>query len=107
MIASVTRIRLKSIFKLPKFIFTSNSIFKQAKNAPGNKGVKARSKGLEFYTLTIWDEERSMMDFMLNGHHKEAMKAVRKFSNDFGSSRWSVTEMPPWDEAFEQLKSKK
>jgi hypothetical protein len=106
MIAALTKIRLKSIFKLPKFMFVSNPIFKQAKNAPGNKGVKFTSKGLEFFTLTLWDDEKSMMDFMLAGNHKEAMKVIRNFSADYGSANWSVSEMPGLDEAFDQLNSK-
>jgi heme-degrading monooxygenase HmoA len=106
MIAAVTRIKLKSILKLPKFIFVANPIFKQAKNAPGNSGVKSTKKGLEFFTLTIWDDERSMMDFMLAGAHKEAMKNIRSYSVDYGSAHWTVSEMPPWDEALAKLKTK-
>lgn len=104
MIVAATRIKLKSILKLPKFFIISSGVFKQSKSAPGNKGVKSTSRGLEFFTLTLWDDESSLMDFMLGGNHKEAMKVIRNYSNDYGSCRWSANEMPGWDEAFAQLK---
>lgn len=106
MIAAITKIRLKSIFKLPKFMFVSNPVFKQAKNAPGNKGVKSSNKGLQFFTLTLWDDEKSIMDFMLGGSHREVMRVIRDYSDDYGSVRWEVPEMPPWDEAHARLNSK-
>jgi heme-degrading monooxygenase HmoA len=106
MIASITKMRLKSVFKLPKFMFVSGSVFKQVKNAPGNKGVKSTNKGLQFFTLTLWEDERSIMDFMLSGAHREVMKVIRDYSDDYGSARWEVSEMPPWDEAHTQLNSK-
>lgn len=107
MIAAITQIRLKSIFKLPKFMFVSNLIFKQAKNAPGNKGMKSSNKGLQFFTLTLWDDEKSLMDFMLSGNHREAMKVIRDYSNDYGSARWETISMPSWDEAYSELNSNK
>lgn len=106
MIASITKIRLKSVFKLPKFMFVSGPVFKQAKNAPGNKGVKSTSSGLQFFTLTLWEDERSIMDFMLSGAHREVMKVIRDYSEDYGSARWEVSEMPAWDDARAQLNSK-
>jgi len=48
-----------------------------------------------------------MMDFMLSGPHKEAMKIIRNFSSDYGSSRWNSTDMPSWDDALSKLASDK
>ncbi len=107
MITSITKIKLKNILKLPKFFFISSKIFKQARSAQGNKGMRSRSTGLTFYTLTLWDDEKSMMDFMLSGPHKEAMKIIRNFSSDYGSSRWNSTDMPSWDDALSKLASDK
>lgn len=67
--------------------------------------MRSRSTGLTFYTLTLWDDERSMMTFMLSGPHKEAMKVIKKFSSDYGSSRWHSAEMPSWNEALKKFTS--
>jgi len=55
-LASVTRLRLRSFLYLIPFIIYSRRAARQAGTTEGNRGVRLRkSNGLAFWTLTLWE----------------------------------------------------
>ena len=111
MIVSVTRIKLKNPLKLIKFLPLLPKIMNQAARSPGNISYKGRYKGyLTFWTLTTWDNEGILRDFVLSGIHKEVMKRTRYFSDDFETTNWIIDNgapAPDWHNAENRLLNKK
>lgn len=107
MIASITRIKLKNPLKLFKFIAVAPKIMKQAANSPGNLSYTGRYKGyLTFWTITTWEDEKSMIDFVRSGLHLEVMKQTRYYSDDFSTANWIVDNTPSWKDGEKILSSK-
>ncbi len=58
---SVTRLRVRSIFYLPQFIWQVFKTTRQAERAPGFLGGRLmRDQKNAFWTLTTWDDEAAM-----------------------------------------------
>ena len=108
MIASITRIKLKNPLKLFKFFPVVPKIMSQAAKSQGNLSYTGRYKGyLTFWTLTTWEDEKSMMDFVRSGLHLEVMKQTRYYSDDFSTANWTVDKTPSWKDGEKILESKK
>src|ERR1043165_3851165 len=69
-LVAVTRLRIRAArFVLPFGWYTWRS-FRQANNAPGNRGAKVRrAQGFAFWTLTVWENEAAMKDYRIKPPH--------------------------------------
>ena len=76
---------------------------------PGFVGGSFRNVGqLEWWTLTVWTDEESMMEFVLSEPHVTAMADLSAVSKAARSTHVSVTpdQLPvPWDYALDQLET--
>ena len=103
---SVTRLRLRSIrFLIPFAIMTARSK-SQVESSNGCIGAEVRkTKGLAFWTLTIWDSEASMRSFMTHSPHREAMTKLAGWCDEASVCHWTQEslEPPTWDQASGQL----
>lgn len=92
---------------IPAFLRFSFQIQKQLRTTPGVVGYSLRAKLLSrnFWTLSAWADEKSLMDFVMKIPHAQAMKTMlphmgpTKFTTwkDFGS------DLPlRWEEAMQR-----
>lgn len=106
MLASVTRLRLRSFRYLLPFIIHSRRIARQAEAAAGNRGVRLRkTRGLAFWTLTAWDDRESMQSFRRSGAHRTAMPKVQHWCDQSVVASWQLDsdQFPDWTEGRRQL----
>jgi len=68
-----SRFFLKSLRTVPAFIAQSRRISKQANTAPGVVGwsLAADLLKLEFHTLSVWEDESSLRDFVAAAPHHD------------------------------------
>lgn len=100
MYVSITRLKLKSIWLLPKFARQSNLVAQQAKESPGNLKVKLSNRWFRyFYTLTHWNSKETMQQFMIHGAHKTAMQQWSDYASEVKAYGFETNEPPKWKEA--------
>ena len=108
-IVSVTRLHVRSKRFLLPFLSYTLRASRQAKQTPGNLGVKLRkTNGLAFWTLGMWQTIEAMKKFMFASPHKEAMQKLPYWCDEASFADWeqnTTTEWPPWDYAAEKLKT--
>ncbi|MEM9463086.1 MAG: antibiotic biosynthesis monooxygenase [Myxococcota bacterium] len=91
-----------------RFLVVVDDVLEQARESPGFVGYElAYSAGCRYgRTITVWESEAAMIDFMLTGAHGEAMAQVRELGNDGRTIDWEITpdELPiSWETARQQL----
>ena len=106
-LALITYLPRKSHWSVFSFIRQSSAIQKQLKDSPGLIGYSLRAQllGKNAWTLSVWQDERALSEFVGRSPHVDTMKKVnlgeaRKFV------RWKLmgSEIPPkWDEALKHL----
>ena len=107
MFTAITRVELKGATKLPRFFYYTSLINKQLKTSSGLISVKtSRGDGLEFWTLTTWENLKSMQDFARSGAHLKAMKIIGRIAKGTKSMHWETYTIPGWKEAKDKLLSK-
>jgi len=103
---SVTRLRLRSVWLLPRFVLWAQRCARQARRSAGNIEVQLlRDANLAFWTKTAWKDEDSMRDFMLNGTHREAMSKMTLWCDEAAVVHWTQESatLPDWLEAHRRL----
>ena len=106
MLVSVTRVRLRSIRYLLPFLWNTRRTAREARNTPGNRGVRLRrTPGLNFWTLSGWDSAESMETFRKSSGHAAAMRGLRNWCDEaaFATAKTRGTELPDWAMAEEVL----
>lgn len=106
---SVTRLRVRSIWKLPKFLFHALGSERQAKVAPGNLNVLAgRGPNWVFWTISMWKDEAAMRAFLLSGNHRKAMPVLSEIVDESAVTHWEQDSdtFPKWSEAYQRLREK-
>ena len=106
MLASVTRLRLRSLRYLLPFLINSRKIARQAEASAGNRGVRLRkAEGLAFWTLTLWDNREAMESFRRSGAHRTAMPKVRHWCDQAAVTSWETPGdgVPGWEEGTRRL----
>jgi hypothetical protein len=106
MLVSVTRLRLRSIRFLLPFAYRASLSSRQALATPGCLGVRTRkTRGLAFWTLTLWDSEKSMETFLTHAPHGKAMPKLAKWCDEAAVTHWHYTaqDQPTWELAAERL----
>lgn len=77
-LVSVTYLRLRGLSALPPFLRLSGPSIREARSAPGNRGVRTRARGpLSWYTMTAWEDEEAMKAYVRGPAHLDAMRATR------------------------------
>lgn len=105
MIASVTELNLKGFTAFFRFLPHAIKSQRQASKAPGVISVRVSSKGLLVQrTLSVWADEKSMLDYVRSGAHLEAMKAFKKMANRSHTARFETASVPDWETALKHLR---
>lgn len=103
---SVTRLKLRNFFYLPRLIPFSLRSTWQAKRAAGNLGVKLlQDRNLAFWTCTAWTDEGAMRQFMKADAHGQAMTKLMDWCSEASVVHWQQDqpELPDWQEAYRRM----
>ena len=101
-LVSITRLRLRSILFFLPFVLRAQASNRQATNTPGCRGVLTRkTRGLTFWTLSLWDDEKSMRAFLRGSPHREAMPKLAQWCDEASVGHWvqECGDFPGWDAA--------
>ena len=102
MIASATRLRLRSLRYLLPFLWQVKKIRAQTKSAPGNCGISLRkSKGLAFWTRTLWRDAEDLQGFNSSGTHEAGKPKLSTWCDEAVHVHWisERNQLPTWEEA--------
>lgn len=106
MLASVTRLRVRSVRFLPSFLWRTFLSQRQLLRSTGFLGGKLLiDSGLTFWTLTAWQSEQAMKGFRGSGSHARVMSRLFGWCNEAAYAHWiqRADLIPSWEDAHEQL----
>ncbi len=96
---SITGLKLKAIWHIPRFWRMAGAAMAAAKSAPGNRLADARSHNGYHHTLSVWDTKEDMLAFIHGKVHGAAIKAFPDIA--MGKTFGYHAEGPPdWDAAL-------
>lgn len=95
---------LRKYSKIPTFLRYTLQVQGQLRRTAGATGYSMRAKALsrKFWTLSVWESERALMDFVLNLPHGDVMKSLAPHMGATKFTRWKLpgSAVPPnWDDA--------
>ncbi len=96
---------LKSYRALPRFLRFSRQVQRQMKTAPGLVGYSllARLWRKQFWTLSVWEDEQALMDFVNAVPHRAVMHALQPDMGETQFLRWAIrgdAYPPSWKAAL-------
>ena len=106
MVVSVTRLRSDRFFYVFPFAFRAQALSTQALKTTGCRGVWTRkTRGLAFWTLTLWDDERSMRLYVSTPPHRDAIPRLADWCDEAAVTHWSQepATTPDWTLATQKL----
>lgn len=97
---SITGLELKSFKHTIRFWWIAIRSMYQARSAKGNISADARTINGVHHTVSLWDDEKSMREFLVTGAHLEALKAFKHIAT--GKTFGYIDEKAPdWSEVHE------
>ncbi len=96
---------------MPRFVRYNVGILRQLVDASGliGYGLRAEPHRRNFWTLTLWQDARSVGRFVGGQPHRDAMAwLLASGMTGFHTHRWAVRTdgaPPPWDEALAHLRA--
>jgi hypothetical protein len=107
MLASVTRLRVRSFLNVPAFLWMTFLVQRQTARAPGFLGGRLLIDDLHTYwTLTVWEDEKSMKAFRGSGPHALVMPKLAEWCDEAAYAHWvSDRLISSWPEAYDRLLS--
>ena len=107
-LAMVTYFLLKRFRDMPRFNLYSKRVQRQLAESGGLLGyaVGAKPWRKQFWTLSVWEDERALREFVHSGIHKGVMIVLQDDMADFANRAWTVrgSHVPPaWETAFKHL----
>jgi hypothetical protein len=106
MFVSITRLRVRSVWFLPGFIFYALRSSKQARSAPGNLGVGLlRDANSTYWTRTAWLDEAALRAFMMAMPHRGVMGKLAEWCDEASVIHWNqeTAELPDWHDAHRRM----
>jgi hypothetical protein len=106
-VALLSYLPLRKYSKVPAFLRYTLQIQRQMSKTPGAIGYSLRAKVLSrrFWTLSVWEDDRALMEFVRNAPHGEAMRSIAPHMDATKFTRWKVpgSAVPPtWDDAMKR-----
>jgi len=103
----LTYLPLKKHRTVPRFFWSTFAIQKQLAGSAGIIGYALRAKPLQkdFWTMSAWLDEKSLMEFVLHIPHSQVMKALTPHMGPTKFTRWKVaaSDIPlRWDVAMQR-----
>ena len=107
-IFSVTRFRVRKLRYVPLFLFLANRTMSQIRKAPGYiDGAIGRDADFAFWTMSVWQTEKQMIEYVTSGAHRKAMPRLRDWAIEASFIRWEQdgSTLPTWREAEERMRN--
>jgi hypothetical protein len=107
-VVSVTRLRVRSWWRLPEFLWLTFAVQRQVKRSSGFlAGALGTAPKLTFWTTTVWNDEGSMKQFRDTGAHKPAMRRLLDLCEEASLTRWTqeTAEVPTAAEMLDRLRT--
>ncbi len=106
----LSELPLKSYTVVPSFLRFVVEVKKQLASAAGLIGYSlfARLGSKQFWTLSVWEDEDSLMAFVDAVPHRTAMRALQPDMAETQFIRWAIrgdAYPPMWKEAFARATS--
>ncbi len=104
---SLTRLRLRSFRFVPVFVIYMFRSVRQVKTADGfQHGALLADRRWTFWTMTAWDTQESMRQYMTAGAHKAAMPHLLHWCDEASVAHWNQAEttLPSWAEADKRMR---
>ena len=104
---SLTRLRVRSVLFLPRFVWLNEQIVRQILKSPGfREGKILVDAHLTFWTLTSWDSEGEMCAYRDEGAHRAATPKLAAWCDEASVARFADRKgLPNWDEAHARMAS--
>ena len=108
-LALLTYLPLKRHRTIPRFFWSTFAIQKELAGSSGILGYALRAKLLQkdFWTMSAWLDEKSLMEFALRIPHSQVMRALAPHMGPTKFTRWKVSgsEVPlRWNVAMQRAK---
>jgi hypothetical protein len=108
-LALLSYLPLNKYRAIPAFLNFTFQIQKQLHLTPGIMGYSLRAKPLSrnFWTLSVWADEQTLMDFVAKVPHGQAMRAMMPHMGPTKFTKWKVSgsALPlRWEEAMQRSK---
>ncbi len=103
---SVTRLRIRSIFFLPQFLWHTFKSTRQVERAGGFlRGKTLVNPGKVFWTLTAWESEAAMNFYRTNAAHRDAMPKLLHWCDEASVVHWTqeTPDLPTWQDAHQRM----
>jgi hypothetical protein len=103
---SVTRLRIRSYFFLPQFLWHTFKSTRQVVRASGFlAGRTLVNPGKVFWTLTAWESEAAMNAFRTHAAHRDAMPKLLHWCDEATVVHWTqeTPDLPTWKDAYERM----
>ena len=104
---SLTRLRIRSFRFLPLFALYTFRSLRQVKKAPGfQTGALLADRSWTFWTMTAWDTQENMRQFMTSAAHKQAMPHLQHWCDEASVAQWTQpgAALPSWVEADQRMR---
>jgi heme-degrading monooxygenase HmoA len=103
---SVTRLRVRSLFVLPQFVWRAFQSVRQTERSPGFlTGRVLRETRNTFWTITAWNGAEAMNAFRVSGAHRAAMPSLIDWCDEASVMHWmqETAQLPSWAEAHRRM----
>jgi hypothetical protein len=103
---SGTRLRIRSPFYLPQFLWGNELSARQLARSPGFLGGGLLvDRGRAFWTVTAWEDEAAMRAYRNSGAHREVMPKLLKWCDEATVIHWGQegAELPDWPELHRRM----
>ncbi len=104
-LALVTALPLRSYLAIPRFLRFTRQVLEQMSHFPGLVGyaLLARPLRKQFWTLSVWESERTLTDFVRSAPHRAVMAALQPDMRSPRFVRWTIrgeAYPPAWEDAL-------
>jgi hypothetical protein len=110
-LAMVSYFRLDGIGAMPRFLWNVLRVGRQLGRSEGLVcySTGARLGSLEFWSVTVWEDERALMGFVRASPHSEIMEEMRPRVRRSEFVRWEIggSDVPPDQREAEGLLRRK
>jgi hypothetical protein len=106
-IASITRLRLRSLRFTPLLLWRAFRSLQQVQRTDGCIAADVRTiRGRVFWTRTVWRDQQAKLAFMTSGSHAIAMRKLPHWCDEASLVHWeqASSKLPDWSEAETRLR---
>ncbi|SRR5581483_1713789 len=107
-IASITRLRLRSLRFTPPLLWRAFHSLQQVRRADGCLAADVRTiRGRIFWTRTVWRDQQAKLAYMTSGAHAIAMRKLPHWCDEAAVVHWEQdsSDLPDWSEAETKMRT--